>query len=133
MLLDMVKKYSDEKYDLNCAEMIIYGSNEEYDLGLDKKALKLMAGFGGGMGVETTCGVITGAVAVLSSMFVKDRGHESSYIKELTGEFFEKFKEKLKSKECDELKAKYRTEEEKCKKIIFVGAEVLDEIIQRER
>jgi len=35
--------------DLNCAEKILYGANEIYDLGIDKNDLKMAAGFGGGM------------------------------------------------------------------------------------
>ena len=40
--------------DLNCAEKILYGANEIYDLGIDKNDLKMAAGFGGGMGVGIT-------------------------------------------------------------------------------
>lgn len=47
MLKEIVIKYWDDKYDLNCAECLIYASNEEYDLNLSKDALKTMAAFGG--------------------------------------------------------------------------------------
>lgn len=50
MLSDLIKNGFGEEEDLNCAEKILYAANREYNLGLDKSALKLAAGFGGGMG-----------------------------------------------------------------------------------
>ncbi len=91
MLLDVVKKYYGEEYDLNCAETMLYAANEEYGLNLSKETFKTMAAFGGGMGVESTCGVITGAISVLGILFTKERAHESDYVKTLTQEFIENF------------------------------------------
>lgn len=118
--------------DLNCAEKILYGANAAYDLGLDKSALKLSAGFGGGMGVEDACGIFTGGVMVLSHLFVKDRGHEGPRIKALTGEWFARMNEVFSSTNCAALKEKYRTPERGCADLILEGAKLLDEIIQRE-
>jgi len=55
MLLEVVKKYYGEKYDLNCSETILYAANEEYGLNLSKETFKTMAAFGGGMAIEATC------------------------------------------------------------------------------
>lgn len=71
MVADLIKKGYGEKENLNCAEKILYASNEAYNLGLDKKALKLSAGFGGGMAIESVCGALTGAIMVLGCLFVK--------------------------------------------------------------
>lgn len=84
MLIDYVKKYYGTQYDLNCAEKIIYAANDAYDLKLDKKAFKTMAAFGGGMAIEDVCGAITGSLAVLGIIFVENRAHESSKIKEIS-------------------------------------------------
>lgn len=133
MLVEKVKKYYGEEYDLNCAETIIYAANEEYNLKLDKKALKTMAAFGGGMAIESVCGAVTGSLAVLGIIFTKERAHESDRIKELTKEFFNKFEEKFGTSNCGKLKEGYRTEENRCSVMLYSAAEILDEIIIRER
>lgn len=132
MLLDSVKKYYDKSYDYNCAETILYAANEAYKLDLDKKALKTMAAFGGGMAIEETCGALTGALAVLGILYVKDKAHESDRIKELTKEYFKKFKEKLSTDNCKKLKELYRNDEIRCSRIVFAAAEALDEMVSRE-
>jgi C_GCAxxG_C_C family probable redox protein len=132
MLLDAAKKYYDKSYDLNCAETILYAANETYGLNLDKKALKTMAAFGGGMAIEETCGALTGALAVLGILFVKDKAHESDRIKELAQDFFEKFRSKLSSDNCKKLKELYRNDEERCSHIVFAAAEILNEMIEEQ-
>lgn len=132
MLVEKSEKYYDKKYDLNCAECILYSANEEYGLNFTHDTYKLAAGFGGGMAVEDACGAMTGAIMVLGRMFVKDRAHESERVKLLTQEFIARFKERLKTTNCGELKALYRDEEKKCIDIIKASAEILEDIIQRE-
>ena len=114
--------------DLNCAEKILYGANEAYNLNISKDTLKVAAGFGGGMGIESTCGVLTGAVMVLSKIHVTDVAHNSN-IKEITTEFLEDFRKEMGSLNCDELKKEYRTEELKCHHVIVKAAEILDKMI----
>ena len=134
MLVNLINKYWNKKYDLNCAECMLYAANEEYDLGLSKKEFKIMAGFGGGMAIEGVCGVASGAVAVIGLMFTKDRGHESVIVKKLTKEFMEKFYDILKTHKCDELKAKYKKDDERrCIYILEKAGEILEDIITRER
>lgn len=117
--------------DFNCAEKIVYGANEAYHLHLDKSALKLAAGFGGGMGVESTCGALTGSVMILSHIFVKDHAHESSLIKELTREFFAAYQSEMGSIDCASLKEKYRTPQTQCTDVIAAAAKALDDVIAR--
>lgn len=133
MLLDKVKKYYDKEYDFNCAETMLYAANEEYNLNLDKKALKTMAAFGGGMAIESICGAVTGSLAVLGIMFTKERAHESEKVKQLSQEFFKEFEEKLSTSNCKELKEKYRNEEIRCSSILYAAAEVLENIIAKEK
>lgn len=133
MLIDKVRKYYDSSFDLNCAETIIYAANEEYNLNLNKETLKSMAAFGGGMGVESVCGAITGAMAVLGIMFTEDRAHESDKIKNMAKEFFQSYEEKLGFTGCRELKGEYRTEQHRCSLMIDTAAEILDDIIAKEK
>lgn len=129
MLRDSVKKYFDISYNLNCAETIIYACNEEYKLNLNEDTLKTMSAFGGGMGIEDVCGAITGALAILGIMFTKEKAHESTLIKTLSQEFFKAFQEKLGSRNCAELKAKYRNNDIRCQRMMDASAEVLENII----
>lgn len=130
MFVDCVKKYYDKEYNLNCAETIIYAANENYKLNLDKNALKSMAAFGGGMGIGDVCGAITGALAVLGIIFVKDRAHESSKIKELSMEFFDRFQNVFHEKNCIELKEKFVNYEERCSNMVYTAAKILEQLIE---
>jgi len=132
MLVEKCEKYYDKKYDLNCAECILYSANDEYKLKIDSKGLKLAAGFGGGMAVEDVCGAVTGAIMVLGNMFVKERAHESDRIKTLTKEYIQKFQEKMSTINCKELKALYRDDNKRCIDIIKAASEILDDIVKRE-
>lgn len=119
--------------DYNCAEKIVYGANKVYNLGLDKNALKLSAGFGGGMGIESVCGALTGSIIVLSSLYVKDIAHESDKIKQLTQQLLASYQKEMGSINCDALKDRYRTPELKCQKVILAAAKILDNIIAQEK
>lgn len=133
MLVEKLNKFYGKEYNLNCSETILYAANEEYNLNLDKKALKLMAAFGGGMGVEGVCGAITGALGVLGVIFVEEKAHESEKIKSLSKEFIEEFKKRLGTENCSELKKRYKNEDIRCWKMIQTSGEILEEIIKRER
>jgi len=132
MLYELLKNgYADGK-DLNCAEQILYGANEAYNLEIDKNGLKLSAAFGGGMAIEDKCGAITGAIMVLGRLYVVDRAHESDRIKNLTMEMFSTYEQQMKSIDCKPLKSMYRNDEIKCSKVVLAAAEILDDIIERE-
>ncbi len=133
MLTDLLKKGFAVGKDLNCAEQILYGANQVYELGLDKNALKLAAGFGGGMVIEDKCGALTGAIMVLGRIFVKDRAHESDKIKVLTKKLFDRYESEMGHVDCKPLKTDYRTEQHGCQEVIIKAAEILDEIIAEEK
>lgn len=133
MLYELIENGYGEKEDFNCAEKILYGANDAYKLGLSKDALKLAAGFGGGMAIESVCGALTAGIMVLGRLFVRNNAHESTKIKELTKELFEKYQKEMGDIHCAPLKARYRTEEIKCRNVILKAAKILDEIVARER
>lgn len=119
--------------DYNCAEKIITGANEAYGLNLSKRAMKLAAGFGLGMGICYTCGVVTAGVMVLSDLFVSEYAHESKRIHALSGEFIRRIEAELGCVHCKDLRGKYRTKEAGCRHVILKAAQILDEIVERER
>lgn len=132
LLSETVKKYYGDNSDLNCAESLLYAANEEYKLNIDKTGLKTMAAFGGGMGVEEACGAMTGGLAALGVIFVKDRARESDKIKRLSKEFIVTFKEKLNTDNCKKLKDIYKDDKNKCEYIVVTAAQILDEIVRKE-
>lgn len=134
MLVDKVRKYDDKiKYDFNCSERIMYAANDEYDLNISSDTMKAMASFGGGMGIESVCGAATGAISVIGIMFTEDKAHTTPKVRELTIEFMNKFKDKLRTHKCYELKKEYRNDQIGCSYILDSAAEVLDQIIKREK
>ncbi len=132
MLSTLIMKNFGEKEDLNCAEKILYGANQAYDLNLDTNSLKMSAGFGGGMAIESVCGALSASIMVLGLLCVKNNAHESSRIKDLTKELFTTYREEMGDIDCGPLKAKHRTEELKCKNVILKAAQILDTIVKRE-
>ena len=84
------------------------------------------------MGIESSCGALTGAVMVLSHLFVKERAHESDYIGNLTQEFLLSFEEKMTSIECNILKDKYGDPVKGCRSIIYTASQILEEIVEKE-
>lgn len=131
MLAELIASGFGQKQDFNCAEKILYGANQVYQLGLTREALKLSAGFGGGMGIGDTCGALTAGVMVLSHLFVNERGHESKKIKALTQEFYATYRREMQEIHCAQLKATYFTPEKKCADIIHVAAKILDKVIAK--
>ncbi|MDD3656558.1 MAG: C-GCAxxG-C-C family (seleno)protein [Atribacterota bacterium] len=132
-LKELIEQGFYPKNDLNCAETILYGANQVYNLGLSRDCLRLSAAFGGGMGTENVCGVVTASVMVLGYLFVKDHAHQNPEIKDICKELFELYTKKLGDFDCKPLKDKYRTEEKKCFDVILKGAEILDYIISKEK
>ena len=102
MLMDKINKYYTKEYDLNCAEVMIYAASDEYNMNLKSETFKTMSSFGGGMGIESVCGAITGSLAVIGILFTKERAHEGERVKNLCKEFFQKFEAKLGTNNCSD-------------------------------
>ena len=128
LLFDLLAEGFGNNQDYNCAEKILYGANKVYNLGLSKESLKLSAGFGGGMGIESSCGALTAGTMVLSNLFVKEVAHESTLIKNKTSDYLNDFIKEMHSINCYKLKEMYRTDDKKCNDIILKSAEILDTI-----
>lgn len=133
MLVDRARRYYLLE-DMNCAESLIYAANDEYDLGIDHTGLKIMAGFGGGMGIETTCcGALSGAVAAISVRFTKTKAHENPEVKELCKTFLNRFAEKHGEINCSPLKELYRDERFRCAPVIELAAAELEKIMKEKQ
>ncbi|AYE34654.1 C-GCAxxG-C-C family (seleno)protein [Clostridium septicum] len=132
MLVEKTRELYDKKYDLNCAECILKAANECYDLNLSNQTIKAMAAFGGGMAIESVCGGATGAIAAIGIMFTEERGHKSPHVKIMTSEFMNMFKDNLGTLNCDELKLKYReNEDDRCLYMMLVAAKTLEQVVEK--
>ncbi len=136
MLKELIESGFGNRMNLCCSEKILYGANWAYNLQLPPEALKMSAGFGGGMGKGFTCGGITGGIMVLSALYVKRNNHESSRIRELEQEYIDKFQAALGAVDCKDLKVKHPpvVEKRQCNidLILTTAAGILDEIVERE-
>lgn len=119
--------------DLNCAEALLYGANERYKLGLKQECLLVSAGFGGGMGIQSVCGALTGAIMALGVLFVENRSHEGEVMKQLAGEYLDIFASRHGSILCSDLKDTHFTEELRCAAVVAGAAELLEEFIEKNR
>ena len=133
MLKDLANKYYSKEYDFNCAEAVLYACDEYYNLNLDKKTFKTMAGFGGGVAVESICGAISGGVAVIGILFVDQKSHESDKIKSLTYNFVKDVEDELGTSNCKELKDKYRDDVLRCEIVVQKIAQILEDTIDSQK
>lgn len=132
MLEKMIRNGFGKEEDYNCAEKILYGANEAYGLGLDPKALKLVAGFGGGMCIGDKCGAVAAAVMVLGYCFTEGVAHASPRMQALVAEYQEAYSRRMGSTVCEPLKADHRTEADGCLDVIAEAAGLLDKMMARE-
>lgn len=140
MLRDKVKKYiehelihGDERefYHYNCAESILNGSNEYYDLNIDKRALKMITPFGGGMYSESTCGMLTGGIAVIGIMFAEEMPTKHLKLKEITRYWIEEFEAALKNINCRLIKDINLKRDEGCANLILKAADILEGVVEK--
>lgn len=127
MLAEKTKYYYGE-LDKNCAEALLLAANDVYDLGITETDINLFAGFGGGMGCQSTCGALSGVMGILSKLYGNKPKDE---FRAICGEFVSKFQSRLGSISCDELSAKYKTETDRCIRAVVMTAEVLEEYINK--
>lgn len=142
MLRDEVKKYIDyelkhgaerELYHYNCAQSILHGSNDYYDLQLDPKALKMIVPFGGGMYTENTCGMLTGGIAIIGILFAEEMPTQNLKMKEITRYWTEEFECEFKSLNCSLIKEINLQPDERCAPLILKAADILEGVIEKYR
>lgn len=128
---ELITNDTTRKMDLNCAESILFASNEAMGLGLDKKARLLASGFGGGLGIGHVCGALTGGIMVLGRLYVKDHAHEDPRIKDVEKELIAAFEKEYGTLMCTPIKDKHSHPELRCKSVIVKAAEILEEVIRK--
>ncbi len=114
----------------NCAEAVLLWANQRYGLHIPPEDVRLVSGFGGGLGCGENCGALLGAVAALSKVLVQDRAHLTPGFKAACAELVTRFRADLGGIECTELKEKYRRPDVRCLYVVERAAAILDEYMQ---
>lgn len=123
---ELSENEKDQMAHINCCERVIMSANEVLSLELSDDALRIAKGFGGGMKIESTCGVITGGVMALSKYYFDD-----SRLNDIVADFILSYERMYGSISCDHLKDHYRTEDKGCQPVIINAGQLLDEIINK--
>ena len=129
----MLKEIAKQQYlgqDYNCAESVLRAANAEYGLGLEEKSLRLMAGFGGGMGCGGVCGALSGAIAALSGVGVSGRAHSAPGFSGECAELVAAFEAKAGGTQCCELKKRWFGED-RCLAVVEAACQTLEEQLKK--
>lgn len=126
MLADEVLKYYFDK-GCNCAESLLHGANDYYELGLGNDTFHAIGGFGGGCCSGRMCGACAGSVAAISAKYISTRAHAEPKACDRVAAFMRAFLETLGSDICSELKEMYWDHENgrRCVKTVTLAAGVL--------
>ncbi|MFW8601670.1 C-GCAxxG-C-C family protein [Desulfobacterota bacterium M19] len=124
-----------------CSESIIYALNHALNGGLqDETAMRVGAGFCGGMGANEGCGALNGAIFVLGLLLTANENHSrrtNKKIRSASAELHNKFKKKFKYEKCADLtkaqKGNHQARLCNCQNITGISAELAARIILRYR
>ncbi|MFR1808683.1 MAG: C-GCAxxG-C-C family (seleno)protein, partial [Pygmaiobacter massiliensis] len=125
MLKERAKKYYLQE-NRNCAEAVLMAANEVYGLDIPPESIAMIGGFGGGMGCGGVCGALSGAVAAVGKRVIETKAHDTEGLSETCATLVEDFEKELGSTLCTELKAKYKTEDQRCAETVERAADVLE-------
>ena len=124
MLAEKAKSYYlDENY--NCAEAFLMAANDVYNLGLSKENIKLVSGFGTGMGCGNTCGALSSIISATGQIVVQEKAHDHENFKEICASIVNDFEKEFNSTVCDTLAARFKkSDERRCSEVVFRAAQV---------
>jgi len=118
-----------EEKGYNCAELILRCCDEKFKLNLTEEALKSVEGFGGGMGVGSTCGIITGAIVAITIMYNGEKYVTNKELEDLIKSLYNQIKKELKDDSCTKLLEINKKDGRSCWEMITYSGEVLEKFI----
>jgi len=110
----------------NCAEAMALGARDEYGLDFPEESVRLVSGFGGGMGCGKACGALLGGLAALGYMKADRRAHNTPGFSGLCAGFVRAFDQALGSCECADLKPRFAREDRRCAAVVERAAGLLE-------
>ena len=131
MLTDKACDYYNQGY--NCAEAMLLAINDEYALNLPQTSIKLVSGFGGGMGKEMACGAMTGAVAGLGQLLVDSKSKDTPGFSAICAAWVDTFSEDLGSDLCSDLKPRFKAGTQGCVQTVRLTAECFERFVKQHR
>ena len=129
MLQEQAEKYYLDGY--NCAECMVHAANDVYALGLDEHAMRLAAGFGGGMQVGDVCGALCGALCAIASRYVKNKAHDTPALAPLNKEVIARFQEQFGSLRCADIKPRCFHPQNRCLQTVQLSAAILEDVLAK--
>jgi len=115
----------------NCAESVLRAANDEYQLGLDEKALVTAGGFGGGMGAGSSCGALCGAIQALGAkMIAEGRAADCPGFRDRCAAYYHAFEEALGSSDCREVSPRHKNAETRCYPVVEKAYELLKQAME---
>ena len=118
-----------EEKGYNCAELIIRAFDEKFKLNISEQTLKSVKGFGGGMGVGSTCGIITGAITGITVMCDGEIYITNKELEELIKILYNQIKKELKDDSCTKLLETNKKDGKSCWQMIIDSGEVFEKFI----
>lgn len=128
MLKDRTRNYY-LNLDYNCAEAILLAANDEYRLGIAPEDIKLVGGFGKGMGCEHVCGALCSSIAVIGKLHITQRAHATTELHGLCSRCVQDFQRELGTDNCAALRENFFSQETRCLDTVLKAAEVLEKIL----
>lgn len=101
--INMAKKYRAETA-ANCAQTVVVAFADKTGL-TEEQSLRIASSFGGGMGVGSMCGAVSGALMVLGWLYPAVDGATKASNRKMTKEFVRRFNEQFGYINCRELLA----------------------------
>lgn len=125
-------KPDDEKYlyHKNCGETLIETLNIKYELGIDKKAYRMLAPYGFGLCSGRTCGAFAGCVAAIGVMFAYDKPCDNKKMKEVTEKWVSTYVDTFGSIDCSYLRKRYRDPKKGCLAFMEQTAQLFEKFIE---
>ena len=131
MLTQKACAYYSQSY--NCAEAMLLAINDEYNLGLPRESIKLVSGFGGGMGKQMACGAMTGAIAGLGQMLVRTKSKNSPGFSAICAAWVDTFTDDLGSDQCSVLMPRLKTDAQGCLETVRLTAQSFERFAKQHK
>lgn len=132
-VVDYLDKYYNDETNYNCAEAVFCAAMEAWGVEMPRETVKVMAGFGGGMGCGNVCGAVTGGSAALSCRFVEGKGgHTSPRLMNKVRNYVRLVRQEFGSEDCIGLKPQFFRPEIRCRLTIEQVAGILDQVYEME-
>ncbi len=99
----IAKKYRAETA-ANCAQTVMLAFADKIGF-TEEQSMRIASSFGGGMGIGSVCGAVTGALMVLGYLYPATDGPSKALNRKVTKEFIRRFDEQFGRINCRDLLA----------------------------